>query len=225
MLNVVSVTITQTPLPGPDAALLGFAAFLVVNAKSLWSFARHFHVMAHEGMHAATATTLGIPVRGIKLRRNGDGETQYRVPAVGGKGVITAFVGYLGPSAFGLTAAGLISLGYIVVALWVTLIFLMILLLKLLPSFGHVSVPVTMALFFVLIGYTPVSAQVVMAYCMTWVLLLSGVRMAIQHRTRAGDAIILKGQTRLPRWLWALLWITGTLGAAYAGGRLLALRA
>jgi len=226
VLNVGSVSVTQTPLPGPDIVLLGLTAFLVVNAKSLWSLAKYFQVMAHEGMHAITGTILGIRVRGVKLRQNGDGETQFRVPAVGGRGVVTGFVGYLGPSAFGLAAAGLISLGYIIAALWVTVIFLVILLLKVLRfrSFGWVSVPVTIALFVVLIRYTSVSVQVVIAYCMTWVLLLSGVRMAMQHGTNAGDAIILKGQTHLPRWLWALLWVMGTLGAVYVGGRLLVLR-
>jgi Peptidase M50B-like len=56
------VGITQTPLPGHDAAAIGIAAFAVVYAKSLWSLAKHFEVMAHEGMHAITATILGIRV-------------------------------------------------------------------------------------------------------------------------------------------------------------------
>jgi peptidase M50B-like protein len=217
--------LTQTQLPGPDAAALGLAAFLVVNAQSLWSLAKHFHVMPHEGMHATTATILGIPVRGIILKRNGDGETHYRVPAVGGAGFVTAFVGYLGSSAFGLAAAGLISLGYIIAVLWLAVAFLVILLLKLIRSFGHITVPVTIALFFVLIIYTSARIQVVMAYCVTWVLLLSGVRMAVQHGAKAGDAKTLTQQTHLPRSLWALLWIAGTLGAAYVGWRLLVLRA
>ena len=108
--------------------------------------------------------------------------------------------------------------------------FLVVLLLKLLSSFGRirsfgcVSVPVTMALFFVLIHYASVSLQVVMAYGMTWVLLLSGFRMAVQHGNKAGDALILKGQTHLPRWLWALLWVAGTFGAVYIGWRLLVVR-
>ena len=216
---------TQTPLPGPDAALVGLAAFMVVYAKGLWSLAKHFHVMAHEGMHALTASFVGIRVRGVKLKRNGDGETHYRVPAVGGGGVLTGFVGYLGPSAFGLAAAGLISLGYIVAVLWVAVIFLVFLLLKLLRSFGCISVPVVIALFVILNIYASVSLQIVMAYGMTWVLLLSGVSMAAKHWTGAGDALILKRQTHLPRWLWALLWLAGTLGAVYLGFRLLVTRA
>jgi hypothetical protein len=80
------VGITQTPLPGHDAAAIGMAAFVVVYAKSLWSLAKHFEVMAHEGMHAITGTILGIRVRSIELKRTGDGGTTYRVPAVGGRG-------------------------------------------------------------------------------------------------------------------------------------------
>ena len=216
--------ITQTPLPGPDAAAIGLAAFVVVYAKGLWSLAKHFHVMAHEGMHAITATILGIRVRGVELKRNGDGATYYRVPAVGGSGFLTGFVGYLGPSAFGLAAAGLISLGYIVAVLWVAVAFLVILLLKLLRSFGCISVPVVIGLFVILNLYGSVSLQVAMAYGITWVLLLSGFSMAVNHWTGAGDARILKNQTHLPRWLWAILWVAGTLGAVYLGFRLLVMR-
>ncbi len=224
------VGITQTPLPGHDAAAIGIAAFVVVYAKSLWSIAKHFEVMAHEGMHAITGSVLGFRVRSIELKRTGDGETTYRVPAVGGRGVLTGFVGYLGPSIFGLAAAGLISLGFIVAVLWLAVAFLVVLLLALLRSFryvrtfGCVSVPVTMALFFVLIHYAAVSLQVVLAYGMTWVLLLSGFRMAVEHWTGASDAVNLKLRTHLPRWLWAVLWVAGTFGAVYLGWRLLVVR-
>lgn len=219
------MSITQTQLPGPDAALLGVAAFVVVNAKSIWSLAKHFHVMAHEGMHATTGTILGFPVKGIMLKRNGDGRTEFRVPVVGGAGFVTGLVGYWGPSAFGLAAAGLIRLGFIIGVLWVAVAFLLILLRKLFRSFGHISVPVTMALFLVLTIYTATAVQVVMAYCVTWVLLLSGVRTAMEHGAKAVDAGILTQQTRLPRSLWALLWVMGSFGATYFGWRLLVLRA
>ena len=119
---------TQTPLPGPDAALLGLAAFLVVNVKSLWSLAKHLDVMAHEGMHAITGSILGFRVRNVELKRDGDGQTNYRDAIVGGSGVFTGFVGYLGPSAFGLAAAGLIKLGYIIAVLWLAVLFLVVLL-------------------------------------------------------------------------------------------------
>ena len=97
MRYIYGVGITQTPLPGSDAAAIGVAALVVVYAKGLWSLAQHFHVMAHEGMHAMTGTILGIRVRKVELKRNGEGTTYYRVPAAGGRGVLTGFAGYPGP--------------------------------------------------------------------------------------------------------------------------------
>jgi hypothetical protein len=131
----------------------------------------------------------------------------------------------LGPSAFGLGAAKLITLGHIIAALWLAVIFLVLLLLHLAPpSFGFVSVPVAIALLYVLARYASTGLQVVMAYGMTWVLLLSGVRVALQHGANAGDADTLTRITHLPRQLWALLWLAGTLGAVFISVRLLVLR-
>ena len=228
---VGGVSITQTPLPGPDAAAIGIAALVVVYAKDLWSLAQHFQVMAHEGAHAITGSMLGFRVRTVELYQNGNGQTTYYNQLVGGGGVFTRFVGYLGPSAFGLAAAVLINLGYIIAVLWLAVTFLWVLLLALLRSFkyartfGYLSVPVTMALFFVLIYYAPITLQIVLAYGVTWVLLLSGFRIAVQHWTGAGDALDLKNQTHLPRWFWAVLWVGGTLSAVCLGWRLLVAQA
>jgi hypothetical protein len=189
---------------------------------STWSLAKHLDVMAHEGMHAITGTILGLRVRSVELKRNGDGKTNFNAIA-GGSGVFTGFVGYLGPSTFGLAAAGLIKLGYIIAVLWLGVLFLVVLLWKVLRfrSFGWVSVPIAIALLLALTHYAPVSLQVVMAYGMTWLLLMSGVREATTHGTNAGDALLLKRMTHIPRWLWALLWVAGTFGAVYIGWRLL----
>jgi hypothetical protein len=107
--------------------------------------------------------------------------------------------------------------------LWLGVLFLVVLLWKVLHfrSFGWVSVPIAIALLLALTHYAPVSLQVVMAYGMTWLLLLSGVREATKHGANAGDALILKRMTHIPRWLWALLWVAGTFGAVYIGWRLL----
>jgi len=221
------VSITQTPLPGPDAAAIGIAAFVVVYAKDLWSLAQHLDTMAHEGMHAITGAILGFGVRNIELKPDGNGSTIYRNPRVGGSGVFTGFVGYLGPSAFGLAAAGLINLGFIIAVLPLAVIFLWLLLLKVLRrlSFGYVVVPITMALLFVLIYFGSVTLQVVMAYGITWLLLLAGVRTAATHWTSAGDAKGLKMLTHLPLWFWAVLWLGGTFSALCLGWRLLVARA
>ena len=64
----------------------------------------------------------------------------------------------------------------------------------------------------------------VIVYGMTWLLLLSGARNAVAHGAHAGDAGLLRTITHLPRWLWAALWIAGTLLAIAIGGKWLVLR-
>jgi Peptidase M50B-like len=217
---------TQAPLPGLEAALIGLAALVVVIPQILSPLAEHLNVMAHEGTHAITASILGFGIAGVAIKPNADGATSYRQPTLGPRRVVTAFVGYLGPSAFGLGGAKLITLGHSIAVLWLALIFLLLLLLHLAPpSFGFVSVPVAIVLLYLLIRHASAGLQVVVAYAMTWVLLLSGVRVAFQHGANAGDADTLRGITHLPRQLWALLWVAGTLGAVFIGVRLLVFRA
>ena len=181
VLTLGDMSTTQAPLPGLDAALIGLASLVVVVPQILWPLAEHLNVMAHEGTHAITGSILGFGIKGVEINPIAEGGTDYRRPTLGPRRVVTAFVGYLGPSAFGLAAAKLITLGHIIAVLWLAVIFL--------------------------------------------VLLLSGVRVALQDGANAGDADTLTGITRLPRQLWALLWLAGTLGALYLGVRLLVLRA
>jgi hypothetical protein len=214
------------PLPGFEAALIGLAALAVVTAQFLWPFAEHVNVMSHEGAHAVTASVLGFPVLGIRLNPDATGETSYLAPASGLRRTVTSFTGYLGPSAFGLGAAKLIVLGHIIAVLWLSVVFPVLLLLNLAPaSFGLISVPAAIAALCVLIRYGSAGLDVVMSYSVTWLLLLSGVRVAVQDGARAGDAATLRTVTRLPRLLWALLWVAGTLEAVLIGGRILLLRA
>jgi hypothetical protein len=84
---------------GRQAAVVLYVLALVavvVGVKSLWSLAKHLDVMAHEGMHAITGSILGLRVRNVELKRNGDGQTNFRNAIVGGSGVFTGFVGYIG---------------------------------------------------------------------------------------------------------------------------------
>jgi hypothetical protein len=66
--------------------------------------------------------------------------------------------------------------------------------------------------------------QEVISYGLTWLLLLSGARTAMVHGVGAGDADSPSATTHLPRRLWALLWIAGTLLAIVIGGKWLILR-
>lgn len=108
--------------------------------------------------------------------------------------------------------------------LWVATILLVLLLFLVRKSFGVASVPAAIALLAVVMRYAHGELEEVIVYGMTWLLLLSGVRNAVTHGARAGDAGQLSTITHLPRQLWALMWIAGTLLAVVVGGKWLVLR-
>ena len=132
-----------------------------------------------------------------------------------------AFVGYLGPSAFGLGAAKLIELGDIAVMLWGALFLLGILLLALRWSFGFITVILAGGLVFLIARCTPMQTQVVAAYAIAWLLLVSGVRRIVEVGIESDDGKLLTGLTFIPRLIWSLLWLAGSIAAVVVGGELL----
>jgi hypothetical protein len=47
MLTLGNMSTIQTPLPGPEAALIGVTALAMVMTQILWPLADHLNVMAH----------------------------------------------------------------------------------------------------------------------------------------------------------------------------------
>ncbi len=186
-----------------------------------WLLIRHGAVMAHEGAHAVLDSLLFREFKGVELNSNATGGT-YRNKSGGFLGsVILSFVGYVGPSLFGLGAARLIQLRHIVAVLWVTLFLLVLLAFGLRRSFGMVTVPLAAALVFAVGRYTPAGIQIVAAYAIAWLLLLSGVRGLMVFGTNSADGQSLKERTGLPQLVWFLLWLAATLAAIVAGGKML----
>ena len=103
-LCVSSVSMTQVPLSGPATAAVGLAAFGVVVTDVGWQVVRHGAVMAHEGAHAVADSLLGRQVDYIKLNFSAEQSGVTKAKNVGGwpARVVAAFVGYIGPSSFGL---------------------------------------------------------------------------------------------------------------------------
>lgn len=213
---------TQVPLPAHTAVLIGLVASGAVAFDATWFLVRYVTVMAHEGAHAVAMSLLFRGVEGIRLRaRRAEGGT---TPKKGGGRLGTssiAFVGYLGPSAFGLGAAKLIELGDIAVMLWGTLFLLGILLLALRWSFGFITVILAGGLVFLIARYTPMQTQVVAAYAVAWLLLLSGVRRIVEVGIQSDDGKLLAGLTFIPRLIWSLLWLAGSIAVVVVGGKLL----
>jgi|ERR1700722_731695 len=212
------------PLPGGVAALIGLAALVVVMVPLLWSVARHVNVMAHEGAHALAAIALGFTLEAVILRRE-TGETRYLAARGAILRLITVgFVGYLGPSLFGLVAAKLIETGRVVTVLWLAILLLVLLFFFLGRSLGMISVPVAIFLLVLVTRNAHAWLEEVVIYGLTWLLLLDGVRMAVAHGVNASDAVSLHGRTHIHPRVWSLLWIAGTLLAVIIGGKWLVLR-
>ena len=96
---------------------------------------------------------------------------------------------------------------------------LALLLLTVTTTFGVFAVIVAGGLVFLVVRYTPLEGQIVAAYAITWFLLLSGVRGILMHGAGAVDARILQSKTFIPRFIWFLFWLGGTLTAVLIGAK------
>jgi len=198
----VSAQLVQR-LPGPIAGFLGLAVLAAIILFR--TVLQHVGVMAHEGAHVFANSCMGGTADYVKLNSDGTGETGY---AEGG-GIFAGFAGYLGPSACGLVAAAMIEHDQIVPVLWAGVVLLLILLCSVRGFFGGASV-ISLGLFlFVVARYAPSILQAVTAYSLTWLLLMSGLRVLFEHGTGAFDAAKLRARTSVPRILWAGLWLIG----------------
>ena len=105
------------------------------------------------------------------------------------------------------------------------LFLLAVLLVGLRWSFGVISVLVAAGVVSGIAWFTPMHVQVISAYAVTWLLLLSGVRRVVEVGLQSDDGARLRGITRLPNALWFLFWLAATLAAAAEGARLLVMHA
>jgi Peptidase M50B-like len=211
----------QPHLPPGTSAAVGALALGAAILPGISALTQHVNTMAHEGAHAVMGSATGRTITGVRLRGNGDGLTTMTASRGGGY-ILTGAVGYLGPSAFGLAAAELIRVGHAVAVLWVALAALAVLgVLARRSPFGIAAVLGTGLLVYLVARYATVGAGVALAYGMAWFLLLSGVQVVLAHGRDAGDAVALRQRTRLPRGLWAGLWLIGSVAALIVGGRML----
>jgi hypothetical protein len=214
------------PLSGTEAGAIGLLALAIVMIPLLRPLADHFGVMAHEGAHTVVGTLLGFTLVGVTLSQKAEGGTEWHktTPDKGLRRTLTRVVGYLGPSGFGLGAAKLIETGHVIAVLWIAILLLAVLLYLIRSSFGLVTVPVAIALIVVVMHYAHNGLEEAFIYLLTWVLLLSGVRTAVEHGTNASDAAHLTRTTYIPLQIWAWLWLAGTVLAVIIGGKWLVLR-
>jgi hypothetical protein len=210
---------TSSPMPvgGP----IGILVLLAFASEGIWRLARHIGVIAHEGAHAVAGWSMGRKNVKVKLNSDATGVTFSDGPITGMGMIITGFVGYLGPSIFGLCAAVLLAHHQLDAVLVVVGVSLFIMLLWVRNSFGFASVLINGGILVLAVGYGSVKLQTIAAYALSWFLLFSGVRFVLMHRSGAVDADILRRITHVPRIVWAALWLVITIIALWTGGRLL----
>jgi hypothetical protein len=221
-LELAQHQLEQNPLSSvPIGEPVGILVLLGFAAEGVWRLARHISVIAHEGAHALAGWSVGRKVVHVKLNGDATGETRTDGPKTGPGRILTSFAGYLGPSLFGLAAAALLAHHQVKMVLIVAGVALFVVLTQVRNSFGFISVLLNGALIILILRDGNLEVQTIAAYALSWFLLLSGVRWVLMHGTGAGDAGNLRDITRIPRFVWAALWLAGTVLALWMGARLL----
>jgi hypothetical protein len=212
----------QAHVSSTVAVLMALVGIGAVFVPGIWHVARPLTAMAHEGAHATVGSVFGHRITKMEFTFNGDGVTG--VASAGGGSIIMfpgAFIGYLGPSAFGIGAAELIRAGHIVAVLWIGLAGLLPIMYLARRSFGVVLVIAAFVALLLLLGAGSESVQVLSAYAVAWFLLMSGLRIITMHGKKAADAGVLKDLTGLPRGFWPPIWMGGSVAALIFGATLL----
>jgi hypothetical protein len=221
----------STVSPAPSTALVVSTALVALACAlvpELWRRSRHLVTIAHEGSHGVAALLSGRRLAGIRLHSDTSGLTVSKGRSSGPGMVLTAGAGYVGPALVGLGAAYLLSLGYAVGVLWALLLLLALLLLQIRNFFGLWSVLLAGGCLFAVTWWATDAVQLVVAYVVTWFLLLAGPRPVVElqqerrrGRARTSDADVLARLTRVPGVLWVGGFLLVTVGCLLLGGSLL----
>ncbi len=221
----------STVAPTPSLALVvlaAVAALVLVLAPGAWPRTRHLVTIAHEGAHGVAALLSGRRLAGIRLHSDTSGLTVSKGRSSGPGMVATAASGYVGPALAGLGAAALLSRGYAVGVLWGLLVLLALLLLQIRNFFGLWSVLLAGSALFAVTWWAPADVQLLVAYVVTWFLLLAAPRPVLElqgerrrGRGRGSDADVLARITRVPGLMWVGVFLVVTVGCLVAGGALL----
>jgi hypothetical protein len=221
----------STVAPSPSLGLVvlaAVAALALVLAPGAWPRTRHLVTIAHEGAHGVAALLSGRRLAGIRLHSDTSGLTVSKGRSSGPGMVATAASGYVGPALVGLGAAALLSRGYAVGVLWGLLVLLALLLLQIRNFFGLWSVLLAGSGLFAVTWWAPADVQLLVAYVVTWFLLLAAPRPVLElqgerrrGRGRGSDADVLARITRVPGLVWVGVFLAVTVGCLVAGGSLL----
>jgi len=200
-----------------------------VLAVPMFFAGRYLTVIAHEGGHALLAVAVFRLVKSITIKTNASGGT---VPDkdVWPFYILVGAFGYLGPSLFGLLAAWLLLHDPAETVLWGSIAFLAVMLLATRGFFGPLLIICLMVVLYQIVTKAEPAMVALVAHVWTWFLLISGVqRMLIfmrngSYNDKGNDTERLAQGTLLPRYLWGVILLVGSIAAlVYGGGMLLRL--
>ena len=203
--------IAVQPPPAPVVvALAAVIAGALVLPRAIWPYTRMLVTITHEGAHGVAAFLTGRRLEGIRLHSDTSGLT-VSSGRPSGPGMVTMLLaGYLGPAVVGLGAAGLLIAGHSLGLLWLFVILLALLLIQIRNFYGFVLVVVCALVLILVSWYLPATMQSVLAYVLTWTLLLAAPKPVLEliRQRRGGgtphsDADQLARLTRVPARLWA----------------------
>ncbi len=225
-LSVLAEPATSAPHHSP-VLVLGTGLLALALGLVTWPIMKHTITLAHEGGHALFASLSGGTVDSVKVNRGISSAT--KVAGVGPLGrFLTALAGYLGPSLFGLAGALLLTGGRTVAVLWLSLLFLALMMLVVANLFGAVVLVGTGGLLFLAARYATGEAQTVAAYTWVWFLLIGGFLHVLDFRRErakgpdtGSDAVALRAMTFLPAPLWVGFFWLATLAALLYGAAIL----
>lgn len=221
---------TTQPAPEP-AAVVGAAlvALALVLIPAAWRVTRHLVTISHEGGHALVAVLTGRRLMGIRLHADTSGVTLSRGRPNGPGMVAMLAAGYLAPAVAGLGAALLLASGHSVALLWLSVGWLALMLLQVRNAYGLLVLLVCGAAAALISWYLPGSTVSLLAYLLTWVLLVAAPKpvlelMAQRHggerrrgQTYGSDVDQLARQTRLPAPVWEVGFLLANLAGLVVG--------
>jgi hypothetical protein len=223
--HLASWTVVAGHRPSRTLVLVtGLLAVAAVASRRVWPVSRTVVTMAHEGGHALVALLTGRRLAGVRLFHSSAGVTVSAGYSGGPAVVFTALAGYLSAPLLGLGAAALLATGHLLSVLLLSLAGLAGLAIAMRNAYGFLAVFVTGAAIVAVLWQGSSLIEAVLAYAMTWFLLIGGARPVLElqrgRRRRPGDsndADHLARLTGVPGSLWVGMFGLVALGALALG--------
>ena len=208
-------------LTAPVVAGTAVGAFLLVVLA--YTAVDPLIAVVHEGGHMGVGVVTGLRVKQFRIKDVGSAVTGFeRLPWGPGR-ILMTIAGYTAPPLVGLGGAALLAAGNVQPALWTALVLLVLAWAKAEKEWTTFVVLLLAAA----VGYVAVYGaplqQAAFAAGLVFVLLIGGVRSAVEQSTAEGsDAAHLAHDTLLPRQLWKAAFVVVAIVCLWNGFLLLA---